>query len=272
MSRQPLIAKPLSQGPTPGRDAGRPVLSGLLIVLAAVMLFFVMVKAALGQDGAQDTGAQEAVPSPVPVMIDTVSADTLPPLDIPPAVQPVAADAGGAGGGDGQPLVVPVFPRGSKLPEGAAALKDSYIVMDDGSVVSMADWVLGALNKNIGADMGDYNTRLFLGQVARAMAGLDEGMVDRRPVPRPTAVTPKALPPRFFLIDFLDAYFTHASQIKAPDGTQLASASVSVADGMTPGFARRPLTESLEVHVQDARFQSLFYDQAELPKPWEQDK
>lgn len=85
------------------------------------------------------------------------------------------------------PLVIPIFPRlrkdpsddsdEKKLPEGAD-LRDSYIVMEDGSVLSMADWIKGALTKNdVGAGMSDYDTRLFLGQVARAIAGQNESQV-----------------------------------------------------------------------------------------------
>ena len=77
------------------------------------------------------------------------------------------------------PLVVPIYPRfqqdsedkARKLPEGAD-LRDSYIVLEDGSVISVADWILGSLHKNdVGAGMSDYQNRLFLGQVARSMAG-----------------------------------------------------------------------------------------------------
>lgn len=87
------------------------------------------------------------------------------------------------------PLVVPVYPRLNKkkdpsddsknqeMPEGAD-LRDSYIVMEDGSVLSMADWIKGSLTKNqIGAGMSDYDTRLFLGQVARSIAGQGESQV-----------------------------------------------------------------------------------------------
>lgn len=89
------------------------------------------------------------------------------------------------------PLVVPIFPRSDddkkkpsldsnkKMPAGAD-LRDSYIVMEDGSVLSMADWVLGGLSKNsTGVGMSDYQNRLFLGQVARAMAGQSEDLIYR---------------------------------------------------------------------------------------------
>jgi len=79
-------------------------------------------------------------------------------------------------------LVVPVYPRGTDskiLPEGAD-LRDSYIVLEDGSVLSVADWILGSLNKDkSGIAMTDYENRLFLGQVARAAAGLDENLINR---------------------------------------------------------------------------------------------
>lgn len=77
-------------------------------------------------------------------------------------------------------LIVPIYPKGlnKQKPEDITSLKDSYIVMQDGSVLSVADWVLGSLSKsNIRAGMSDYENRLFLGQVARAAAGLDEEMV-----------------------------------------------------------------------------------------------
>jgi hypothetical protein len=86
----------------------------------------------------------------------------------------------------GAPLVVPVYPRGMLDKHKSKAedfqfgsdLQDSYIIMQDGSVLSVADWILGGLKKNqVGAGMTDYESRLFLGQVARAMAGLDENMV-----------------------------------------------------------------------------------------------
>lgn len=81
-----------------------------------------------------------------------------------------------------QPLVVPIFPRFNSdvAPTDVQSLKDSYIVMDDGAVISLADWVLGSLNKNnTGAGMSDYQSRLFLGQVARAVAGLKQDLIYR---------------------------------------------------------------------------------------------
>ncbi|WP_262691188.1 hypothetical protein [Kordiimonas aestuarii] len=85
------------------------------------------------------------------------------------------------------PLVVPIYPKlksesedkAPKLPDGAD-FRDSYIVLEDGSVMSVADWILGSLTKNdTGADMSDYQNRLFLGQVARSMVGLNEDLVNR---------------------------------------------------------------------------------------------
>ena len=80
------------------------------------------------------------------------------------------------------PLIVPIYPRfdREKALKSIEDLRDAYIVMDDGAVVSMADWVLGSLNKSdVGAGMSDYQTRLFLGQVARAVAGLEQDLVYR---------------------------------------------------------------------------------------------
>ena len=78
------------------------------------------------------------------------------------------------------PLIVPVFPRGSKTGDAPVStdLRDSYILLEDGSALSVADWILGSLNKDkAGAAMSDYENRLFLGQVARAMVGMDEDLV-----------------------------------------------------------------------------------------------
>ena len=80
------------------------------------------------------------------------------------------------------PITVPVYPRGAEnaeLPK-STDLRDSYIVMKDGSVLSVADWILGSLKKDqAGIGMTDYENRLFLGQVARAAVGMDENMIKR---------------------------------------------------------------------------------------------
>lgn len=79
-------------------------------------------------------------------------------------------------------LTVPVYPRfkPKQLPATVDNLKDTYIVLDDGSVLSLADWVLGSVTKsNTGAGMTDYQNRLFLGQAARAAIGLDEDLIYR---------------------------------------------------------------------------------------------
>lgn len=80
-------------------------------------------------------------------------------------------------------LRVPVFPTAPDMP--AVTIDDvanGYIVLDDGAVLTVRDWVLGALNKDMkGHQMTDYDNRLFLGQVARAAAGLDQTLVDRTP-------------------------------------------------------------------------------------------
>lgn len=80
------------------------------------------------------------------------------------------------------PLVVPIYPRQTEKEalESIEDLKDKYVVLEDGAVVSMADWVLGSLSKSkVGAGMSDYENRLFLGQVARAVAGLDQDLIYR---------------------------------------------------------------------------------------------
>lgn len=81
-----------------------------------------------------------------------------------------------------QPLNVPVFPRfNSKAqPVDIDSLRDSYIVLEDGAVLSLADWVLGSLSKSeTGVGMSDYENRLFLGQVARAAVGMKQDLVYR---------------------------------------------------------------------------------------------
>ncbi len=81
-----------------------------------------------------------------------------------------------------QPLNVPVFPRFNPKakPVDIESLRDSYIVLEDGAVLSLADWVLGSLDKSdIGIGMSDYQNRLFLGQVARAAVGMQQDLVYR---------------------------------------------------------------------------------------------
>jgi len=81
---------------------------------------------------------------------------------------------------DSGPLVVPVYPRGYKTEDAPIStdLRDNYIILEDGSALSVADWILGGLNKgDVGIGMTDYQNRLFLGQVARAAVGMDEDLV-----------------------------------------------------------------------------------------------
>lgn len=96
-------------------------------------------------------------------------------------------------------LVVPVYPRFKQKegPVSIESLKDNYIVLDDGSVMSMADWVLGSLKKSdIGAGMSDYESRLFLGQVARAAVGMKQDLIYRsfEDAGKPIPYTPHKLP------------------------------------------------------------------------------
>ncbi len=80
------------------------------------------------------------------------------------------------------PLVVPIFPRYTEEQnlKDIESLKDNYIVLEDGAIISVADWLLGSLTKSsTGLGMSDYENRLFLGQVARAAAGLNEDLVYR---------------------------------------------------------------------------------------------
>lgn len=79
-------------------------------------------------------------------------------------------------------LIVPIFPKyvEKQSLEDIESLKDNYIVLEDGAIISVADWLLGSMNKaSTGLGMSDYENRLFLGQVARAAAGLDEDLVYR---------------------------------------------------------------------------------------------
>ena len=81
-----------------------------------------------------------------------------------------------------QPLNVPVYPGFKKenRPVDIESLRDSYIVLEDGAVLSLADWVLGSLKKSdVGVGMSDYQNRLFLGQVARAAVGMKQDLVYR---------------------------------------------------------------------------------------------
>lgn len=81
-----------------------------------------------------------------------------------------------------QPLNVPVYPGFKKenRPVDIESLRDSYIILEDGAVLSLADWVLGSLEKSdVGIGMSDYQNRLFLGQVARAAVGMKQDLVYR---------------------------------------------------------------------------------------------
>ena len=82
-------------------------------------------------------------------------------------------------------LVIPVRPLGDaeQALVNRDILQDSYITLQDGAVLSLREWILGNLNKSdVGVGMDDVQTRLFLGQVARAMTGDTRPMVGRAPV------------------------------------------------------------------------------------------
>ncbi len=147
---------------TPAKNGGRRRRLAVMIVALAASVA-ILLAALMGGAHAQDT-------EPEPNHSDEA-----------PPVLPRSMSGGG--------LVIPVFPRleekkdpsddsEPKLPAGAD-LRDSYIILKDGSVLSAADWIKGGLIKNqTGVGMSDYQNRLFLGQVARAMAGVDENQVN----------------------------------------------------------------------------------------------
>jgi len=119
---------------------------------------------------------------------------------------------------DEGPLVVPVHPRGSEA-NPPADITDTYIVLEDGAVVSMADWVLAPLRRSAtGAGMSDYDNRFFLGQVARALAGQDQKLVTREP--RLTATPGDALGPSYKGMGWseLAAAFGHKPYTKPESG------------------------------------------------------
>ena len=72
-----------------------------------------------------------------------------------------------------KPLNVPVYPRDSEKKQKLSDitdLQDQYILLNDGSIISMADWVLGTLKKSdLNREMTDLERRLFMGEVARNM-------------------------------------------------------------------------------------------------------
>lgn len=156
---------------TPAENRGYRRRLGLMIV-ALVASVVILLAALMNEVHAQDTAEP--------------AEDT----DAPPKEEASKKPRPVAGALPTSPLVVPVFPRRevkkdpsddseAQRPVGEA-LRDSYIIMEDGSVMTMGDWVKGGLTKNqVGAGMSDYQNRLFLGQVARSMAGVDETMVNR---------------------------------------------------------------------------------------------
>ena len=100
-------------------------------------------------------------------------------------------------------LYVPVYPKAKEFdPEQfkkaplSQSLGSSYILLEDGSALSVADWILGGLNKNqFGADMSDYESRLFLGQVARAMVGKNQDLTHQSLVYTGPTVSYRLPPP-----------------------------------------------------------------------------
>ncbi|WP_308911805.1 hypothetical protein [Pseudokordiimonas caeni] len=144
------------------------------------------------------------------------------------------------------PLVVPVYPRGAERPQAPASpdgmptlgIEDTYIVLEDGAVVSMADWVLAAIRRGTpGAGMSDYENRFFLGQVARAMVGEDQKMVSRA---RTLPATPgDALGPAYKGMSWADlaAAFRHTPYAKPESGGAYTGGIVSTAGNafITPG-------------------------------------
>ena len=83
------------------------------------------------------------------------------------------------------PLIVPVYPQGAMRKDAPFSndLRDSYIILEDGSALSVGDWILGGLKKDqSGIAMTDYESRLFLGQVTRAMIGLDQDLTLNNPL------------------------------------------------------------------------------------------
>lgn len=144
-------------------------------------------------------------------------------------------------------LIVPIFPRGQKPKntEDLSSLKDSYIVMQDGSVLSVADWVLGSLNKsNIRAGMSDYENRLFLGQVARAAAGLDEEMVlhSFRHAGPPRDYTPHT-PPE--VLQIAQGYLSMLIPALSPNWTPAVDSNApKLGNGLERGFTGTILFEN----------------------------
>jgi len=165
-----------------GRDRGRaanPVVGIAILVGFIVSLLFLI--------AAGFAGAEAQQPAPKPEGDD--QADKQPAETEPAVIAPYNF---------GGPLVVPVFPRGSLAPDAPVStdMRDSYILLEDGSVLSVADWILGSLNKDrAGVGMTDYENRLFLGQVARAMVGMDEKLVNHSYIYTRPTVTYKAPPP-----------------------------------------------------------------------------
>lgn len=162
------------------------------------------------------------------------------------------------------PLTVPVFPRGhesEELPQGAD-LRDSYIVLEDGSVLSAADWILGSLNKDkSGIAMTDYENRLFLGQVARAAVGMDENLVNRSLVySAPTLGFKQAPPPKGFEavaqylgLSVLYAIFPGTPEDYDPSKVGGAFSPTSITGGGATILFQRQFVNALDINSGDLR-------------------
>jgi len=183
------MARPLKYGRSFAKDgdkgqAGLLNPARLLILLSFALSLAVLIAVGLTADDGNDA--------------ETNQGGSLSNRVVPPKTNPTS----------GSPLVVPVYPRGTKMKGSPIStdLRDNYIILEDGSALSMADWILGSLKKDAsGIAMTDYENRLFLGQVARAAVGLDEGLVHHSYVNVAPTVTFRAPPPPGAAIQTLQA-------------------------------------------------------------------
>lgn len=104
-------------------------------------------------------------------------------LHVFPWASVVAADERPITAATSSQVRIPVFPSAPKeKAEGVEEMLESYIMLEDGSVLTFGDWIVGALNKDkAGHLMSDYDRRLFLGEMARAGVGVYGPLVDRTP-------------------------------------------------------------------------------------------
>ena len=139
------------------------------------------------------------------------------------------------------PLTVRIRPldRLQTEPLTPEQLRDAPVILEDGTIISFGDWVLGALRRgDVDSTSSDLDQKLFLGKVARAIAGAEAPLNEGQPI-QVGENLPGAIPETFVPNDLSDGVAAlqtvvclvlcyQAEETSGPyDATPSASKSVS---------------------------------------------